>query len=136
MRIGELAAALNCTVETIRFYEKQGLLPKVQRTGSNIRQYNESHLERLSFICYCRSLGISLAEIKQLIELEQATTQQQEIQQLLDRHLKEIAKKMHELDHLRMQFIQLKQKFSHLDKDQNMMKNLFQHSQFIRVGQK
>lgn len=54
MKIGELAKATNTQVETIRYYEREGLLPKTIRTDSNYRVYNDSHVERLAFIRYCR----------------------------------------------------------------------------------
>ena len=67
MKIGALPKALGCTVETIRYYEQQGLIPPPKRTSGNFRQYNDAHLQRLSFICNCRNLDISLSEIKILL---------------------------------------------------------------------
>lgn len=134
MRIGELAKALNCTVETIRFYEKQGLLPAPQRTNGNFREYNADHIQRLSFICNCRSLDLSLNEIKTLISLENRSEQRtEEINKLLDRHIKDIAKRIHELAHLRMKLIELKEKTATTDEDP--MKLLLQHSgvRFVRL---
>ncbi|MCK3657477.1 hypothetical protein A4G18_01760 [Pasteurellaceae bacterium Pebbles2] len=134
MRIGQLAQAVGCTVETIRFYEQQGLLPTPKRNASNYRIYTDTHLQRLSFICYCRTLDISLNEIKQLINLNSTSEQQsKELNALLDRHIKDIAKRIHELDHLRMQLIQLKGEFNHSEKDQDLMKTLLRHSHFVRL---
>ncbi|OOF39394.1 MerR family transcriptional regulator [Rodentibacter rarus] len=133
MKIGQLAKALNCTVETIRFYEKQGLLSPPQRTSGNFRQYNEDHLQRLSFICHCRSLDLSLSEIKTLIALEHYPEQRsEEMNKLLDHHIKEIAKRIHELAHLRMKLIELREKSTATDEDP--MKLLLQHSgvRFVR----
>ena len=79
MRIGQLANALGCTVETIRFYEKQGLLPAPHRTNGNFRKYDEEHVQRLSFICNCRSLDLSLNEIKTLLSLENHNEQRTEV---------------------------------------------------------
>ncbi|OOF58982.1 Cd(II)/Pb(II)-responsive transcriptional regulator [Rodentibacter myodis] len=135
MKIGQLAKALNCTVETIRFYEKQGLLPAPQRTSGNFRQYNADHVQRLSFICHCRSLNLSLSEIKTLISLENQTEQRsEEINKLLDRHIKDIAKRIHELAHLRMKLIELREKTATTDEDP--MKLLLQHSgvKFVRLS--
>ena len=109
MRIGQLADALGCTVETIRFYEKQGLLPAPHRTNGNFRKYDEEHVQRLSFICNCRSLDLSLNEIKTLLSLENHNEQRtEEINRLLDRHIKDVAKRIHELAHLRMKLIERK----------------------------
>lgn len=133
MKIGQLAKALNCTVETIRFYEKQGLLPAPLRTSGNFREYNEDHLQRLSFICNCRSLDLSLNEIKTLLSLENQNEQRtEEINKLLDRHIKDIAKRIHELAHLRMKLVELKEKTVTTDEDP--MKLLLQHSvRFVKL---
>ncbi|MBF0272096.1 MAG: Cd(II)/Pb(II)-responsive transcriptional regulator [Magnetococcales bacterium] len=67
MRIGELAKRVGCDVETVRYYEKEGLLAKPNRESSGYRDYGAADLETLQFIRHCRSLGIKLAEIKQLL---------------------------------------------------------------------
>ncbi|TCP97712.1 Cd(II)/Pb(II)-responsive transcriptional regulator [Cricetibacter osteomyelitidis] len=135
MKIGQLAKAVGCTVETIRFYEKQGLLSHAERTNGNFRVYNNAHLQQLSFICYCRTLDISLNEIKMLINLDKAPkNQSKEINELLDRHIKDVAKRIHELDHLRQQLIRLKGKFKDSDGADNLMKTLLQHSgSFVKI---
>jgi len=58
MKIGELARATGTQVETIRFYEREGLLPEPSRTEGNYRIYEDDHAERLSLIRQCRSLDI------------------------------------------------------------------------------
>ena len=88
MKIGQLASIVGCTVEAVRFYEKQGLIEPAKRTSGNFRVYTEKHLKQLSFICYCRSLDISLKEIKMLLNPQCATQEQErEINELLDRIL-------------------------------------------------
>ena len=69
MKIGELAQAAQCTAETIRYYEKAGLLPKPDRAGNNYRLYGLRHLERLRFIRNCRALDLSQKEIHSLLRL-------------------------------------------------------------------
>lgn len=136
MKIGQLAKTIGCSIEAIRFYEKQGLLPKPERTTGNFRIYNEQHLKRLAFICYCRSLDISLNEIKQILGLENAGKEQAEkINSILDQHIKHIAKRIHELDHLRMQFIELKGKCKTTQQNENLMKTLLHHShgRFLQI---
>ena len=51
MKIGQLANIVGCTVEAVRFYEKQGLIEPAKRTIGNFRVYTEEHLKQLSFIC-------------------------------------------------------------------------------------
>lgn len=69
MRIGELAARAEVNIQTLRFYEREGLLRPPVRTASGYRSYTESDLERLHFIRLCQGLGFSLREIQQLIHL-------------------------------------------------------------------
>lgn len=63
LTIGALAQMTGTKVETIRFYEKSGLLPAPARTGGNYRSYERSHLNRLSFVRRARDLGFSLDQI-------------------------------------------------------------------------
>ena len=69
MRIGELSKLSGVAVETIRFYENEGLIPKAARSMNNYRSYTESHLKRLQFIRHCRSLDMSLDDIRLLIDV-------------------------------------------------------------------
>lgn len=110
MKIGKLAKAVGCSVDAIRFYEQKGVMPRPLRSAGGFRLYTDEHVQRLSFICYCRSLDMSLEEIKLLLSLDTASEQQKtEINQLLDRHIQDIAKHIHRLQHLRMNLLQLKQ---------------------------
>ena len=68
MKIGALAQATGVDNETIRYYEKIGLLPEPERQLNGYRAYGASHLERLSFIRHCRALDISLADIQRLLD--------------------------------------------------------------------
>jgi DNA-binding transcriptional MerR regulator len=67
--IGALADQTGTNVETIRYYEKLGLVPKPQRTAGNQRRYPTGSVERLRFIRHARDLGFSLAAIRQLMDL-------------------------------------------------------------------
>jgi DNA-binding transcriptional MerR regulator len=69
MRIGELAARAEVNIQTVRFYEREGLLRAPVRTASGYRSYAESDLERLHFVRLCQGLGFTLREIPQLIHL-------------------------------------------------------------------
>ena len=69
MKIGELAGQAGVDVQTIRYYEREGLLEAPSRTPSGYRTYGPQHLERLNFVRHCRSLDMPLAEIKRLIDL-------------------------------------------------------------------
>ncbi|HUX19403.1 MAG TPA: Cd(II)/Pb(II)-responsive transcriptional regulator [Acidithiobacillus sp.] len=67
MLIGELGQATGVDIETIRYYEKTGLLPAPERSSNGYRTYGPAHLERLAFIRHCRALDISLADVKRLL---------------------------------------------------------------------
>ncbi|AWM79118.1 Cd(II)/Pb(II)-responsive transcriptional regulator [Gammaproteobacteria bacterium ESL0073] len=102
MRIGELAELTNCTVETIRYYEKQGLLPKAYRTNNNYRVYSDIHLARLKFIRNCRSLDMTHEEIRELLKLVIDTPKDDcsVISNLLDEHLEHVNTRITELQEL------------------------------------
>ena len=68
MRIGALSQATGVEVETIRFYEKSGLLPAPARSSNGYRSYGQAHLERLAFIRHCRALDMSLADVQLLLD--------------------------------------------------------------------
>lgn len=69
MKIGELARRTDISIETIRFYEAQGLLPPVARVVNDYRVYTPEHAKQLVFIAKCRSLDMTYAEIRRLLEL-------------------------------------------------------------------
>ncbi len=67
--IGDLARATGTKVETIRYYEKAGLLPFAARTQGNQRAYTRAHLDRLAFIRHSRELGFSLEDVRKLLNM-------------------------------------------------------------------
>ena len=110
MKIGELAKLTNCTVETIRFYEKTGLLPEALRTESNYRDYQPVHLERLRFIRNCRAFDMSHDEIRQLIMLVDSHAEScHSVNEILDEHIQHIEDRISELNMLVMQLKDLRQ---------------------------
>ncbi|MFC7518223.1 Cd(II)/Pb(II)-responsive transcriptional regulator [Herbaspirillum sp. GCM10030257] len=104
MKIGELAKRSDCEVETIRYYEREGLLPTPPRSGSNYRQYSEQDAERLLFIRHCRSLGMSLDDVRALQHFQAKPEQAcDEIDALLDRHIQQTALQIASLERLQKQ---------------------------------
>ena len=67
MRIGEIAAQAGCDVQTVRYYEREGLLNAPEREPSGYRCYAQVHLDALRFIRHCRSLDVSLPEVRRLL---------------------------------------------------------------------
>ena len=73
MRIGEIATQADVNMQTIRFYEREGLLRKPGRTQGGYRSYDRQDLDRIRFIRACQGLGFTLREIRQLIRLHRVT---------------------------------------------------------------
>ena len=69
IRIGELAKKLNCTVETLRFYEREGLLAATGRSANGYRFYNDASVKQLEFILRAKSMGFSLDDIRELLAI-------------------------------------------------------------------
>lgn len=69
MKIGELAKRAGAGIDTVRFYERQGLLPQPQRQASGYRRYAASDIARLRFIRRSKALGFTLVEIRDLLAL-------------------------------------------------------------------
>ena len=98
MRIGNLAEATGTPVETIRFYEREGLMPAARRTDNNYRQYSAAHAERLAFIRHCRNLDMTLDEIRSLLRLRDSPPKDcGEVNALLDDHIGHVAQRIREL---------------------------------------
>ena len=98
MKIGILAEATGTPVETIRFYEREGLLPPPARAENNYRMYLPVHVERLAFVRQCRNLDMTLDEIRALLALRESPTQDcGDINTLLDEHIGHVAQRIREL---------------------------------------
>lgn len=98
MRIGDLAVAAGTPVQTIRFYEREGLIPPPQRADNNYRMYLPAHAERLAFIRQCRNLDMALDEVRALLKLRDAPALDcGEVNTLLDDHIGHVAQRIREL---------------------------------------
>lgn len=98
MKIGELAHASGTPAETIRFYEREGLLSTPERTEGNYRIYTEVHADRLGFIRQCRNLDMTLDEVRVLLRFKDAPQADcSEVNALLDEHIGHVAMRIHEL---------------------------------------
>jgi Cd(II)/Pb(II)-responsive transcriptional regulator len=110
LTIGALAHRLQCQTETIRFYEKEGLLPPPARSGGNYRLYGQLHLERLAFIRRCRSLDMTLDEIRVLLQLRDKPADNcVAVSSVLDEHIRHVADRIDELSTLQRQLQDLRQ---------------------------
>lgn len=104
LKIGELAKRAGCLVETIRYYEREGLLPAPARSEGNFRLYGDAHAERLQFIRHCRSLDMTLDEIRTLLKFRDAPEDDcSEVNMLLDKHIGHVVHRIAELKALQTQ---------------------------------
>lgn len=104
LKIGELAKRSGCLVETVRYYEKVGLLPPAIRSLGNFRLYDKVHVERLQFIRHCRSLDMTLDEIRSLLQFKDMPERNcAEISTLLEKHIGHVAHRIKELKALQTQ---------------------------------
>lgn len=93
--IGIVSQRSGCSIETIRFYEKIGVLPKALRTESGRRAYHEEDVARVNFIRRARELGFSLDEVRGLLTLaDGAGNACEQVQSLAQHHLNEIVTKI------------------------------------------
>ena len=111
MKIGELAQTAQCTVETVRYYEKAGLMSEPARTAGNFRVYGPEHLERLRLIRNCRALDMSHEEIHALLKLAgQAGDDCGAINAVFDQHIAHVDARIRELTQLKQQLSTLRQR--------------------------
>lgn len=108
MKIGDLAKRVGCQTVTVRYYEKEGLLVKPERTHNNYRMYDKKDMERLAFILHCRKHGIGLNDIRILLVFrDNPTGDCAPIGRMLDAHMQNIEKQIASL-------LQLKEGLFHL----------------------
>ncbi|KFE52791.1 Cd(II)/Pb(II)-responsive transcriptional regulator [Pseudomonas syringae] len=113
MKIGELAKLTDAQVETIRYYEREGLLPPPARSEGNYRLYTQAHVERLTFIRNCRGLDMTLEEIRSLLNLRDSPQDQCEsVNALIDEHIQHVNTRIASLQALQTQLLDLRERCS------------------------
>ena len=111
MKIGELAKKAGCQVETVRYYEREGLLPAPARSEGNYRLYGNEHLERLVFIRNCRTLDMTLDEVQRLLSLRDLPHEScAGINSLVDEHIEHVEARITSLMALRDQLTELRER--------------------------
>lgn len=108
LTIGKLASATGTKVETVRWYEKVGLIAPPARTGGNYRAYSPDDLARLSFIRRARDLGFSLDQVRALLDL--AAQRERDcgtVDVIAAEHLAEVDRKLADLTALRRELARL-----------------------------
>lgn len=114
MRIGELAAATGTTTKQLRFYEDSGLLPPAERTSGGYRDYNDDAVDRLDFIRRGRAAGLTLKQIREVIDIrDTGTAPCAHVQELLDVRLTDLDRQIADLQALRESVAHLRDGAAH-----------------------
>jgi len=100
LRIGELAAASGLTRDALRYYERQGLLPRSRRTSGGFREYDGAAVDRVRFIKQAQAHGLTLREIRDLVshQSDAGRTRCRHVRDLLARKLMQMEARRQELD--------------------------------------
>ncbi len=102
LKIGELAEQSHVNLQTIRYYEREGLLPKPARLASGYRAFSPDHVRRVRFIKRAQELGFSLKEIKELLSIRvDARSDCSAVQRLAKARLADIDQKIRALQAMR-----------------------------------
>ena len=98
-RIGEVATEVGVTVDTLRYYEKLGVLPRARRTSGGLRQYGEDVLKQVRFIHDAQALGLTLSDVRQLVGDQGRVGRDRcrKVRDLLSARLKEVDAKLAQL---------------------------------------
>lgn len=116
LKIGELAERTSCQVETIRYYERIGMLAPPTRSSNNYRTYGDAHVERLLFIRHCRALDMNLDEVRVLLNFRDHPNEDCDgVNELLDKHIGHVVERIASLTELEEQLRGLRSRCSAAD---------------------
>ena len=108
LTIGQLAKKANVNLETIRYYERRGLIPEPPRSVSGYRQYSADDLQRTRFIKRAQALGFSLKEIAELLTLRvEPGTTCGEVKARVQAKIKDVEKRIADLEHMQAALLRL-----------------------------
>lgn len=118
MKIGELSRLVGVEIETIRYYEKIGVLSEPSRNPNGYRAYGQRHLEQLAFVRHCRALDIPLSEIRQLLEFVADTSAGCEsTNAIIDIQLNKVRARLQSMQALEQQLLKLRMRCGALHAD-------------------
>ena len=111
LTISALAGSLGLSADTLRYYERLGLLPRAERTATGYRLYGEDAVERLNFICAAKRTGLRLADIKELLDVrDRGQCPCGHTRDLVERRLAEVEAEIQQLSGVRSQLLGLQQR--------------------------
>lgn len=124
--IGEAARHSGVTVETIRYYEREGIVPEADRHANGQRLYDEAAIFRLRFIRRCRDLGFTIGDIRTLLDLSGASSKScADVKEIGERHLTQVRARMADLESLEAALIELLRACAEDQADCRALKQLF-----------
>ena len=104
LTIGNISKASGTPIETIRFYEREGLLPEAPRTAAGYRLYDDTATKRLRFITRAKSLGFTLAEIREILNLQDSPASNRqgraEVKAITENKLADIERRIDDLQRM------------------------------------
>ena len=116
MLIGELAHATGVSAKTLRFYEVERLLAAPARTPAGYRDFPSSAIQRVTFIRQAQAAGLTLAQIRQILDIRDGGTPPcDHVADLVDHRLVEVTRRLRELDAIRTELLSLRQRLEALD---------------------
>ena len=107
MKIGKLSKISGVSIDTVRYYEKRGLILSPARSQAGYRIYNPQDISRLNFIVQAKSLGFTLEEIKQLLDLQANGKACVEVREVAESKAADIAVRIEKLTHMRETLLSL-----------------------------
>jgi DNA-binding transcriptional MerR regulator len=129
LKIGDVAKKSGIGIETLRFYEKSGLLEKPARTFSGYRMYSQEVLERLAFIKQAQALGFSLDEIRRIIDdARKGQSPCDEVREIVRRRLSEVEQRIEELKRYRKEISKTLEEWDKLGQAPGHICGLIEHS--------
>ena len=124
--IGEAARLSGVNIETIRYYEREGIVPNAERSASGRRQYDDTAIARLRFIRRCRDLGFPICDIRALLDLSSnATKPCHDVRVISQRHLEDVRARLADLQKLEAALEDLVQECAEVRSDCPALKQLF-----------
>lgn len=107
---GQLAKKANVNVETIRYYERRGLIPEPLRSESGYRRYSQDSIARIQFIKRAKELGFSLKEVSELLSLRvDPNTNCADVKRMAEVKITDIKEKIHALQRIKEALIKLRE---------------------------
>ena len=101
MRIGMVAEQAGVNIETIRYYEREGIVPAADRSANGRRLYDAAGITRLRFIRRCRDLGFPISDVRALLDLsENASKHCKDVRAISERHLSNVRARLSDLQAL------------------------------------